>query len=443
MRFLLAFFILAVGPGAAAAELDFHTYMRAPMGTNSQGGKQILLNNPGSRGNEFRLGNESAYAEAYLTAHLLKGATPRDPYFLSNLTLAYSPPMNSQYSDTTATGDYAHVIQAFAKGGNLDGVPAAFWAGKRHYRDVDVHMNDFYYFANMGGVGGGVEDIYISNGTLNFAYLQYADRGFKNATNGLPAKQALDFRWRDFRVGEKDWLHLWGVLAYSAPGNGERDDDGDGTYTPVEFEAGRGYAAGVRWYHQFAKSGNNFAVMYGHGIMEDMGLNSAAYVVTGSGANDKKRWRVVNVTDTELSPKWQMQAALIYDGSDNAAATDSRSDWYSIGARPIYFFTDHYHLAFEAGMSVVKTQGEVGSDGTAAGERILNRVTISPEVALGRHFYSRPVVRAFLTHTWWNSANGDLGNNSSLLGSLDANGTPGLNGQSSATAFGLSCEVWF
>src|SRR5947209_5143798 len=138
---LVAFII---GANAQALPIDWKLYMRTPVGTNGQGGKQYNLSNPGSHGNEFRLGDETSYAEAYFTAHILPG-TGEQEFFDANLTFAYNPQMNSQYGDTTANTDYTQVIQAFVKGGNFDGVKAAFWAGKRFYRDADLHMDDFFY----------------------------------------------------------------------------------------------------------------------------------------------------------------------------------------------------------------------------------------------------------------------------------------------------------
>src|ERR1035437_6443121 len=116
----LLFFTLS--STAMALDVDWKLYMRSSVGTNSEGGKQYMLSNPGARGNEFRLGNEGTYAEAYFTGHVLKTSAAKDPFFDANLTFAYGAQMNSQYSDTAPHPDYASVVQAFAKGGNFDGL---------------------------------------------------------------------------------------------------------------------------------------------------------------------------------------------------------------------------------------------------------------------------------------------------------------------------------
>ena len=129
MRWLLPLFLLSA-VGASARDLDYGLYMRGPVGTNASGGKEIQLVNPGSRGNEFRLGNETAYSEMYFNAHLLKNPAKTDPYFDSVITLSYNPGMNAQYSDSTPTGDYVSVVEFYLKGGNFDEVQLGYWAGK-------------------------------------------------------------------------------------------------------------------------------------------------------------------------------------------------------------------------------------------------------------------------------------------------------------------------
>ncbi|MGE0528158.1 MAG: carbohydrate porin, partial [Bdellovibrionales bacterium] len=264
---VLLFFLAGAAPGVAALDFEFGMYMRAPVGTNSQGGKQIQLINPGSRGNEFRLGNEAGYGEARFTGHVLKGGSPDDPFFFANMTMAYDAQMNSQYGDTYGTSGNVQLIQSYAKGGNFDGIHASFWAGKRHYRDADIYIHDFYYFADMGGIGGGVEDVRLPHGTLAVALLQSADSTFQNTTLGYPAKQVLDLRWFNVKLTAQDALHFWAATGYAAPGSGEKLNAGSGTYDPVEFEAATGAIAGLRWGHALENGQNDVALMYGTGVL--------------------------------------------------------------------------------------------------------------------------------------------------------------------------------
>lgn len=434
--------ILLFAPLAQAGEFEYGGYMRAPVGTNSSGGKQIQLTNPGSQGNEFRLGNETGYGEAYFTQHFFKSLDKKAPFFDAHLTFAYNPSMNSQYSDTSTTGDYIQFVEAYAKGGNLGDVPLSFWAGKRFYRDADIHMNDFFYFANMSGNGGGVEDIPVSNGTLAVALLQYADdRTLNNSTTGNPAKHALDLRWKELALSESDQLHLWFVQAYTAPGKGKIPSTG----TTVDYQASSGNAIGARWRHSLSQGNNDLALVYGTGVMESLTLDSTAFASDDS-VKKRRRLRLVENYSTELSEKWAIQAAAVYEDADSGASTANKSNWTSLGVRPLYYFSNHYRIQGELGYSVVRDDSEVDGSGNAAGNRNLTRLTIAPEVAFGKGYYTRPVIRFYVTYSSWNAANKDASNPKSLIGKLNSSGggsIVSLNGKSSETQTGFQAEVWF
>jgi maltoporin len=51
---------------------------------------------------------------------------------------------------------------------------ARYWAGKRFYRQDEVHINDFYFW-DMSGPGAGVEKVDIGIGKLAFAYSRTGD----------------------------------------------------------------------------------------------------------------------------------------------------------------------------------------------------------------------------------------------------------------------------
>ena len=443
---ILSLFVCALS--AHAGDFEYRGYMRTPTGSNSEGGKQIQIVNPGSQGNEFRLGNEVAYGEAYFTEQFLKRAQSSDSFFNANLTIGYAPSMNSQYSDTTATGDFIQILEAYAKGGNLDDLKMSFWAGKRFYRDVDVHMDDFFYFANMSGDGGGVEDIPVGNGTLAVAVLQYTDdRTLTKTTSGNPAKHALDVRWRDIVLSDNNHLHLWAAAAYTGPGTGTAT-----TITPpatvganINYQASNGEAVGARLRHKMVQGDNDFAVMYGTGVMESFNLDNTAIAADDSVKN-RKRLRIVENYSKELSDRWAIEAAAIYEAADSGLPANSKSNWTSIGARPMYYISEHFRIQAEAGYSIVNNQAEVDPQGNGYGQRTLERLTISPEVAFGKGYYARPVVRFYVTATHWNDANKDANNSGSLIGKMNRQTTDpiySLNNKNDELQTGFEAEVWF
>jgi maltoporin len=68
--------------------------------------------------------------------------------------------------------------------------------------------------------------------------------------------------------------------------------------------------------------------------------------------------------------------------------------WGSAGVRPIIFLNKYVSLAFEGGVDWVKNTGQQTSD-------YLYKLTLAPQVSLGNRFFSRPVLRAFVTYAHW------------------------------------------
>ena len=55
--------------------------------------------------------------------------------------------------------------------GSLAAQPSMkFWAGLRYYRRHDIHINDFFFY-NMSGGGGGVEDFELLFGKMALAWI--------------------------------------------------------------------------------------------------------------------------------------------------------------------------------------------------------------------------------------------------------------------------------
>jgi maltoporin len=113
-------------------------------------------------------------------------------------------------------------------------------------------------------------------------------------------------------------------------------------------------------------------------------------------------------------------AAWNYNGDSQTNYTR----WISTGARPIFFFNKYASLAFEAGFDNV-------NDGRGRYSGWLRKFTIAPQLATGPEFFSRPVVRAFVTYANWSDGlRGWVGANTYL------DRTRGLSA-------GLQMEAWW
>jgi maltoporin len=98
--------------------------------------------------------------------------------------------------------------------------------------------------------------------------------------------------------------------------------------------------------------------------------------------------------------------------------------WGSAGVRPIIFFNKYISLAFEGGVDWVKNTGQ----GTSS---YLYKLTLCPQVSLGNRFFSRPVIRAFVTYAHWGDEfQGQVGGNDYL-------------GDTQGLTYGVQMEAWW
>lgn len=412
MAALFALFFTVAG---LAAPVDFHGYLRAGGGTNGKGAKQECFSNNGAPGNEFRLGNEcSIYGEAALRAPFLP-AGAEAPFFDTTLRLAYFPSGNSNFEDSDTDGRDINIVEAFAEGGRLDGSPLTYWAGKRFYRDVDIYINDWYYYAQMNGNGAGVGGIPLGSGKLAAAYL--FETGSTRTNVGLNQVQVLDLRWQDLYLGPKDTLNFWAAYAM-APGGSVDAGTAGGKY----YRDQNGWLAGSRWRRAMEGGFQDFTLVHGQKLLESITLyGRAAREVPLA---DSRRWRFVEHFVIQPSARFGLFAAATLEFW-KGQGTSGR--WWNVGARPVYFFSKHYQLAFEAGHSVVLDRSERG------GPRSLTRLTIAPQLSVGPGLWDRPLLRAFYSRSFWNGAN---------RANMSA-AAPSFAGSLAGQSLGVQAEVWF
>ncbi len=429
MRFFLILASLTLPSLAFAADHELHGYLRAGTGNNGKGSKHECFDNQGVPGNPLRLGNEcSIYGETTFLARVLKSEGETEtPWFNTQLRLAFFPPGNSAYEDTDADSDRRdiNVVEAYVEAGNIEGSPLTYWIGKRFYRDVDLHIFDWYYYAQMIGNGGGVDNITLGQGKLAVAYLM--ETGSTRTNVGLNGLQVADVRWHDVKIGENDFLNFWGAYG-TAPG-------GTNSTTNLEYIPQTGWILGSRWRHNVPDGFNDFTVVYGTRLLESLTLSdSPTLQKTTASPAEANRVRVVEHLSFHPWKKWGLHFGAALEHYDpKKSNTDSRGFWWAVGARPVYFFTDHWQLAFEAGRTEIRVRDERTASGEHVGRRTLTRLTLAPQLSLGPTLWSRPVLRAYYTHSFWNEAN------KAYVG-VNA---PAFAKAADGHAVGVQTEVWF
>jgi maltoporin len=361
---------------------EFHGYLRSGFGWNERGGQQVAFQAPGAPA-KYRLGNETeTYGEfTFVNNWINREQEPNQPWFSTQVMLQGATTNSGLFSST----DQFHLQEAFIQAGNLwHALPGArVWAGERYYRRQDIHINDFYT-VDMSGYGAGIEDLNLGVARLAVAVLGGAKEDIRTQ-RGIYSKLNLDVRLYDIPapVGR---LAVWGNVARSEGGV-----QADGT----TIEDATGFAVGLKYLISDLLGGyNNLLVAYGKGISSTF---RTAVDVPAPSPNNAARLLLTDHVLIQPAPFFAIMYAIIYQrqrGFDPATGTNQ---WFSTGARPIFFFSEYMSLAVESGFDWVK-------DGQGRYEGWLRKISIAPQIGAGREFFSRPVLRGFVTYANWSPA---------------------------------------
>lgn len=413
--------------------LDITGYFRAGYGRSNTGGPQQAFGIPDLA--KYRLGNEAenygelAFAKTFYPIGLFGGAdavndgpVARMTYRLSfyNPYDNYGTAADTDFASPEIWGSVAHVI---------DGMPdAKIWAGNRFYRRRDIHINDFYFW-DMSGGGGGIEDVTLGNGKLAFAWI--GDGSQSGITNGFDSpdpQNAAGFSKTNFDLRYYDWRFLDGEgevgLTYASAdsgvdANGESAEDSDGLALSL-----------VKTDKDFMdqNSLNVFSLQIGTGPASSFTSGFESYA-TSAGSFIRpvpdEAWRFRATEQIVIQPieQFSLGAAMVYQYTDYGLEIPDQH-WLSGGVRPIWHLSDAFSVAFEGGVDwASSTQG--GEGGT------LGKLTIAPQVSIGNEFFSRPVLRAFFTYAMW--SDGLQGE----VGGLD------YEGRTSGWTWGVQMESWW
>nr|WP_297458989.1 maltoporin [uncultured Halomonas sp.] len=410
---LVAAMALSVSGTAQAVDANFHGYARSGIGATAGGGDQACFQARGASA-KYRLGNEcDTYAELGLGATLYEkdGKT-----FYFDSLVAYANEQGNDFEALDASSSDGNTIALrqvnVQATGVVEALPSAtIWAGKRFYQRHDIHMNDFYYW-DVSGPGGGIENIDLGFGKLSVAWLRNTstDNDFPDDDQNL-ANDTLDIRLADIATNPGGKLEIGYDYGSATLTEAQEDADVDpekGHLITLEHTQGN-------WFGGF----NKFVVQYG----TDGIIGSAGKVNTTSTVPEGSMLRVIDHGLVNLSPNVDMLYAAIYEDRD--LDNGKGQTWMSTGVRPTYYWSDTMSTAFELGYDRVEPQ-ESSMD-TA----YLTKLTLAQQWSAGRGAYARPVIRAFVTYADWN---GEVYNAASE--SIE-------NGEGDGLTYGLQMEAWW
>ena len=395
---------------------EFHGYFRSGYALNSEGGQQVAFQAPGA-GAKYRLGNEAeTYGEFIFVNNWLNPDHNSDrAWFKTEVMFEANTTDSASYANfNNGTGnDQFRLREAFVRGGNVfESQPdAKFWVGERYYRRQHIEINDFYPL-DMSGYGAGFEDLNLGVGKLAVGYLAGARPDIQTA-NGNYAKSSVDVRFYDVKA-PGGTLAGWFDFATSKGGT---------TPTGDVIPTSNGYAFGIRhqrleWHGGFHALG----IQYGTGPASNF---STSIDDPTRFINSTARFLLNEQVLLQPNDRFAIMPIFIYQRTKDGNPTHPWQQWVSFGARPEIFFNKYLSLAFEGGFDHTHSQVAPLYDGW------LRKFTIAPQIGAGQKFFSRPVLRAYLTYgNWSDGLRGFVG------------GVPFQN-RTDGFTYGVQAETWW
>lgn len=388
---------------------EFHGYLRSGSGLNGEGGKMTAFQAPGA-GAKYRLGNEAdTYAEMIFVNNWINSKREKDKAWMKTEVLIEA---DTTQSASWSSTDRFRFREAFVQMGNLfkSQPDAKFWAGERYYRRQNIDIID-YYVLDTSGYGGGFEDLDLGFGKLAIAYLGGAREDI-TTENGSYAKSVLDARLYEMKAPHGKF-GIWYDYSFSKGGT---------TSDNLAVPSVGGWAIGFGHTRTELWGGyNRFSFQYGTGAAANFSTSiddPTQYLKNAS------TFRFTESAVFQPSRYFAIQPAIVYQRQNTGVPNTDPNTWFSIGARPVIFFGEHISLALEPGFDRTKS-------GTGLYEGWLRKFTIAPQLGAGREFFSRPVLRAFVTYANWSDG---------LRGYV---GGPAYKNRTSGWNFGVQAETWW
>jgi maltoporin len=406
---------------------EFHGYFRSGYGLNSEGGQQVAFQAPGADA-KYRLGNEAeTYGEFIFVNNWLNPEQNTDKAWIRTEVMFEANTSNSASYANFPSGigtDQFRLREAFVRAGHIfESQPdAKFWAGERYYRRQHIEIDDFYPL-DMSGYGAGAEDVNVGIGKLAVAFLTGA-RPDIVTQNGNYAKSNIDVRLYDL----KGPAGLWAAWFDFATAKGGTAQNGSALPAGTAFPTANGYAFGLRHQRLEWHGGYHaFTVEYGKGAASNF---STSIEDPNPFLKSSERLLIAEHLLVQPNDRFAVMPIFIFQRKRDGQPGHGFNDWASFGLRPEVFFTKYLSLAFEGGFD--HTEGFITTqNGNTQFDGWLRKFTIAPQIGAGRKFFSRPVLRVFLTYANW--SNGFRG----LVG-----GVP-FEDRTSGLSYGVQAETWW
>jgi len=431
---LAAILVALAAPDASA--VDFHGYFRSGIGGNSKGGSQICFADPGAD-YKFRLGNECEnYAEWEFSQSLYKNKSGVE--FIYDGMLAYVTP--------NASGDFFSIavppgqIALRQNWVGAKGIPFSaggmYWVGKRYYHRNDVHQIDFFYW-DVSGFGGGLDEVPVGPAKVSFALMQNSPSDDGSAAG--PSKRRTIWR-PDLRVTGIPLLFPSSSLE---AGVSLYIDSSNGNASPTTNDSRQAVSPWftVQWaLTDFLGGFNKLAFQWGQGSASPLSQSPAQDADTS-----QKQWRIVEHMVYQPTDNISGALVFVYQDKTNVYKSSTFAGFSNkslgVGIRPALQLNDYFKIEADIGYnSVTPKTGNTDSLG-------LFKLTVAPTITAlpgpGGTYFTRPVLRAFLTYANWNTAAQNGGIVGQAAGCVASTTTSPFGCDTNGLSFGAQVEAWY
>jgi len=398
-------------------------YARAGVGLAARGGKQVCFNLPGAD-THWRLGNECDYViEPQFTGRLVE-LEDKSNWGVIVMPGLYRSMEDPNGADKTFFSNLpAEFRQLYFFGENIPQLlHGKIWGGRRYYDRLHLDIND-QFLEIEDSDGAGIEDMQVGVGKLSVAFLMNPNSEavqIANPTVGGPtissanvAPFKLTARLTDIATVPNGALQLWTAFYGSST---SKDQSSVGADVPKPANLFR-FAA----YHTLGKilGGSNLV-----GAKVEIGSNHLL-------------WRAV-IQEQMLFNNGHTSFDVIGEFRSNRNRANSDADWVtdnwaSIGARADTQLSGPFRFLLEAGLDHVFP----GTDGLDDPQLI--KTTACLAINAGTEPGSRPSIRIFYTHAFWNDA-------TAALYALGAGGnrlSQVYGDKTNGGSFGIQAEAWW
>lgn len=407
-------------------------YLRTGIGTSKGGKTQANFQAPGPQ-NKYSFGNQAdTYGELEFDyTHYLNDDHSK---WIDTVWMV------SVYEPFDGDSSFNKTEQLYIKGNNLFDNDIDVWFGKRFYERQAIHLLDRQWNnAGQGGVGLGVEDL-LNNDTdedVKIALFQFQDddiTSFSNGETGNIQSYSLDTRWVHIPLSDTRKLNINASLSF-------RPED-----EKLGYDAK--YGAGLSIWQDYAKGyiTDTTAIVIRQGA--DVPINH------WDSGSEKENPGNDNIIRNDLDQAYciELNNNFLYDdenwafngiilaqfrdygeaphayGGPTAANLGDQLIWLSLGGRGMYYVNDQFRLALELTNDYISNDQEDISGS-------LRKITFCPEFALGKGFYTRPVLRPFITYASWDD---------DLIGFVGTGpGDSPYGDENSAVTAGIQFEIWW